>query len=131
MTDEKRKTPGLTAALWRDLPGRRAFWASALLLAATLVLLAIFFVRIPASVDFMIARIDSITQIETDLGTRPAYTATTDTGRHFPLVAPNRLTPLLAPGDRICLRVQTDRFTGRVTARHAVEAPECRPASAT
>lgn len=93
-----------------------------------LALLVVFFVRIPVSVDVLPARIDSITQVETDFGTRPAYTASTDAGRHFPIVAANRLTPLLAPGDRICLRVQTDRFTGRVTARHAVEAPDCRPA---
>lgn len=126
MTDEKRKTPGLTAALWRDLLGRRAWWGAVLLFLGVVAMLVVFFVRIPASVDFMTGRIDSITQVETDFGTRPAYTATTDAGRQSPLVTPNRLTPLLAPGDRICLRVQTDRFTGRVTARHAVEAPDCR-----
>src|SRR6056297_1660240 len=98
----------MTAALWRDLLGQRAWWGAVLLFLGVLALLIVFFVRIPASVDVLPARIDSITQVETDFGTRPAYTATTDAGRHFPIVAANRLTPLLTPGDRICLRVQTD-----------------------
>jgi hypothetical protein len=31
----------------------------------------------------------------------------------------------LGVGDIICLRVQIDRFTGRKTARHAPEKPDC------
>ncbi|WP_135501432.1 hypothetical protein [Roseovarius aestuariivivens] len=127
MAEKPQKTPGLTAALWREMLGSRAWWGATLLFVGVILLLVLFFVRVPASVTFVPARIDSITQVDTDFGTRPAYTATTKAGRFFPLVTPNRLTPLLAPGDRVCLRVQTDRFTGRVTARHAVENPACTP----
>ncbi|MEL7257587.1 MAG: hypothetical protein AAFN80_07040 [Pseudomonadota bacterium] len=94
----------------------------------SLLLLAILLVRIPASVTFTKARIDTVAQFQGDLGTRQVYTATGLEGQHYPLVARSLDAPgPLVEGQIVCLRVQKDRFTGRISARHAPENPTCRP----
>lgn len=94
-----------------------------------LVLLTILLVRIPASVTFTEARIETVAQFHSDEGTRQLYTATGLDGSHYPLVARSLDAPgPLLEGQTVCLRVQKDRFTGRISARHAPENPDCIPA---
>lgn len=128
MEDKQKKTPGLTHAFWRDTLGRPKFWGSIALLVFVILLLPLFTLRIPASVVFTQARIDTVAQHQSDYGSRPIYTATGLDGQAYPLVSRSLDAPgPLTEGDVVCLRVQTDRFTGRITARHAPENPTCDP----
>ena len=132
MPDRKRQTPGLSRALWRARLTNRTNWAAAAVLILTLALLALFLIRVPASVTYLTARIDATTFAQTDYGGRPVYAATGANGQSFPRVAAApRSQTALSSGDTICLRVQTDRFTGRVTAQHAPEHPGCTPSDTT
>lgn len=122
-----RKTPGLTRALLRDLLHRRSFWTGVLSLCAVLALILILTVRIPASITHKTAYIQSSTPVKTKYGTRALYTARTEQGDSYNLGRPAwwRHTDLLHPGDSVCLRIQKDRFTGRVTARVSETPGEC------
>jgi len=128
VADKNEKTPGITRAFWRDTLSKPKFWGNIALLIIVIVLLFTFTMRIPASVQFTKAHIETVAQHHTDYGTRPVYTATGTDGTYYPLVARSVDMPgELDIGQTVCLRVQKDRFTGRISARHAPENPTCRP----
>lgn len=127
MTDEKRNSE-ITRAFWRNTLRDHKLWTNLAKLVVVIALLALFTMRIPASITHAEARIDTVAQHHTDYGSRPVYSATGLDGTHYPLVARSADMPgALDIGQTVCLRVQKDRFTGRISARHAPENPTCRP----
>jgi hypothetical protein len=123
----KHKAQSLTAVRLRHALADRTTWLAAIVIPAVVALILLATVRIPASIRHEVAAIIAVTITAGDHGNRPIYSAATADGREFSFSAASRLA-LAEPGDRVCLRIQTDRFTGRVTADAAL-ATQCRTGS--
>lgn len=120
-----KRTPGIGAARMRAMLGDRSLWTGLGLGAAVLAVAFLFGVRIPASVDRAEGQVLSASTVHTTTGNRPVFVVQTADGHRYH-VGTGHLEPWMAEGAEVCLNVQTDRFTGRISARFAGAAP-CAP----
>jgi hypothetical protein len=113
----------LTLVRLRLALGQRRTWAVAAGLGLLVTGTAVAMVGLPASVAFERATVTSITLLPDSHRALAVYIAATAEGR-LVRIDPRSLPGLVAEGDRLCLAVQADCLTRRVSAT-ATRDPLC------
>ncbi|MCG6904006.1 MAG: hypothetical protein LJE68_15135 [Rhodobacter sp.] len=119
MKETGNRLRGLRRRYISDKLKRPRTWLNIVLIIGVTALILVATLRIPASVTHQQARILAAGVAETDFGTRPIYRARLAEDRELYGITSEQNTPkpVHKPGDLVCLRIQEDRFTGRITAR--------------